>query len=120
MNKKEEMQTQRSKKIRRGDRVIAIAGNHKGSSGTVLLVQGQRVVVQGVNMKSRTLKKSQENPNGKIFKIESPIHVSNVKVVVDDNVPIKLKVSTVERGERQFVYGKNGEQIVYRSVKKPK
>jgi large subunit ribosomal protein L24 len=109
-----------SKKIRKGDRVLAIAGNHKGSSGTVLAVQGDKVVVQGLNMKSRTLKKSQDNPNGRILKIERPIHVSNLAVCLEDNVRIKLKTRHTKGADRELVYEKEGEKIVYRSVKKPK
>lgn len=69
--------------VRKGDQVEVIAGNHRGSSGKVLevLAQKQRVLVEGVRMIKRHLKKSQDNPQGKIAEREGPIHISNVKVL---------------------------------------
>ncbi len=69
--------------VRKGDQVEVIAGNFKGSSGKVLevLARKQRVLVEGVRMIKRHLKKSQDNPQGKIAEREGPIHLSNVKVL---------------------------------------
>ena len=74
--------------VRKGDNVEVISGNFKGSSGKVLevIARKQRVLIEGVRMIKRHLKKSQDNPQGKISEREGPIHISNVKVV--------------ERGER--------------------
>ncbi len=69
--------------VRKGDQVEVIAGNHRGSSGKVLevIARKQRVLIEGVRMIKRHLKKSQDNPQGKIAEREGPIHISNVKVV---------------------------------------
>jgi large subunit ribosomal protein L24 len=69
--------------VRKGDQVEVIAGNHRGSTGKVLevLARKQRVLVEGVRMIKRHLKKSQDNPQGKIAEREGPIHISNVKVL---------------------------------------
>lgn len=69
--------------VHKGDQVEVISGNHKGSSGKVLevLARKQRVLVEGVRMIKRHLKKSQDNPQGKIAEREGPIHISNVKLV---------------------------------------
>ena len=69
--------------VRKGDQVEVIAGNFKGSSGKVLdiMARKQRVVIEGVRMIKRHLKKSQDNPQGKIAEREGPIHISNVKVL---------------------------------------
>ena len=69
--------------VRKGDQVEVIAGNHKGSTGKVLevIARKERVLVEGVRMIKRHLKKSQDNPQGKIAEREGPIHISNVKVV---------------------------------------
>lgn len=66
--------------IKKNDQVIVIAGSHKGKSGKVLeLVPAkQRAVVEGVAMIKRHLKKSQENPQGKIAEREGTVHVSNL------------------------------------------
>ncbi len=69
--------------VRKGDQVEVISGNHKGSTGKVLevIARKERVLVEGIRMIKRHLKKSQDNPQGKIAEREGPIHISNVKVV---------------------------------------
>jgi large subunit ribosomal protein L24 len=66
--------------IKRNDLVVVIAGSHKGKAGKVLEVRAakNRAVVEGVAMIKRHLKKSQENPQGKIAEREGTIHVSNL------------------------------------------
>jgi large subunit ribosomal protein L24 len=69
--------------VKKGDQVEVISGNFRGSSGKVLAVfpEKQRVVVEGVRIIKKHLRKSQDNPNGKIAEREGPIHVSNVKLI---------------------------------------
>jgi len=69
--------------VRNGDSVEVISGNFKGSSGKVLEVMArkQRVLVEGVRMIKKHLRKSQDNPQGKIAEREGPIHISNVRVL---------------------------------------
>lgn len=69
--------------VRKGDQVEVIAGNFKGSSGKVLevLARKQRVLIEGVRLIKKHLRKSQDNPQGKIAEREGPIHISNVKVL---------------------------------------
>ena len=54
-----------SKKIRTGDKVIAIAGNNRGLSGTVLSKQGDKVIVQGLNVRKKHVKPTQANQKGR-------------------------------------------------------
>ena len=74
--------------VRKGDNVEVITGNFRGSSGKVLevIARKQRVLIEGVRLIKKHLKKSQDNPQGKIAEREGPIHISNVRVL--------------ERGER--------------------
>lgn len=70
-------------RVRKGDRVVVIAGNEKGKSGTILRVlpARERVVVEGVNLVYRHVKKSQQNPQGGRVQREAPIHISNVALM---------------------------------------
>ena len=70
-------------KIKSGDTVKVIAGDHKGSEGKVvkILKDKDRVVVEGVNMVSKHTKPSAANPQGGIIKKEAPLHISNVALV---------------------------------------
>ena len=69
-------------KIRKGDRVIVLAGKDKGREGEVVksLPKDGKVVVSGVNMIARHTKPSQADPEGGIKRREAPIHVSNVAI----------------------------------------
>ena len=66
--------------IKRNDQVVVIAGSHKGKSGKVLEIRPakNRVVVEGVAMMKRHLKKSEQNPQGAIVEREGTVHVSNL------------------------------------------
>ena len=73
----------RTKKMRTGDRVIAIAGNEKGRDGVIKSFHDDRAVVQGLNMRKKHIKKTQEAPKGRIVEMEKSIHVSNLKLYVE-------------------------------------
>ena len=70
-------------KIKRGDKVVVIAGKDKGKTGKVLktLRKKDKVIVEGLNLVKKHQKPNNANENGGIFDIEAPIHVSNVKKV---------------------------------------
>jgi large subunit ribosomal protein L24 len=69
--------------VKKGDEVEVISGNFKGSSGKILevLPSKQRVLVEGVRIIKKHLRKSDDNPQGKIAEREGPIHISNVKLI---------------------------------------
>jgi large subunit ribosomal protein L24 len=69
--------------VHKGDHVEVISGNFRGSSGKVLevLARKERVLIEGVRMIKRHLRKSQDRPQGTIAEREGPIHISNVKVL---------------------------------------
>ena len=69
--------------IKRDDQVIVLAGSDKGRSGKVLkvLVDKERVLVDGINLVSKSTKPTAANPQGGIVKQEAPIHISNVSLI---------------------------------------
>ena len=69
--------------IKRDDQVIVLAGSDKGRSGKVLkvLVDKERVLVDGINLVSKSTKPTAANPQGGIVKQEAPIHNSNVSLI---------------------------------------
>jgi large subunit ribosomal protein L24 len=69
--------------VKKGDEVEVISGNFKGSSGKILevLPAKQRVLIEGVRIIKKHLRKSQDNPQGKIAEREGPIHISNVRLI---------------------------------------
>jgi large subunit ribosomal protein L24 len=79
--------------VKKGDQVEVIAGNFKGSSGKILevLPRKQRVLVEGVRLIKKHLRKSQDNPTGKIAEREGPIHISNVRLIESEKGEKKKK-----------------------------
>jgi len=69
--------------VHAGDIVKVISGNHRGSEGKILQVNRAKsqVVIEGVRMIKKHVKRSQEQPNGAIIEREGPIHLSNVKLL---------------------------------------
>jgi large subunit ribosomal protein L24 len=66
--------------VKRGDEVVVIAGTEKGRRGKIIHVatDKQRVIVEGVKMIKRHMRKSQQHPQGAIVEREGSIHLSNV------------------------------------------
>lgn len=67
-----------SKTIRKGDRVLVIAGNDRGKTGEVLSKSEERVLVQGINVRKKHMKRTQQTQGGRVIEMEVPIHISNV------------------------------------------
>ncbi|MBK9284014.1 MAG: 50S ribosomal protein L24 [Sphingobacteriaceae bacterium] len=70
-------------KLKKGDTVKVISGESKGSSGKIIFIdtKTQRVIVEGVNMISKSEKPNAKNTNGGIVKKEGAIHISNLMFV---------------------------------------
>jgi len=87
-------------KIKRGDKVVVIAGKDLGREGKVLHIDRSenRLVVEGVNMMTKHQKSNRTNQTGGIIRREAPIHVSNVMYLHRDKptrIGYKLEVSEV-------------------------
>ena len=69
--------------VKKGDQVEVISGNYRGSTGKILqvLTRKDRVLIEGVRLIKKHLRKSQDNPSGSIAEREGPIHISNVRLV---------------------------------------
>ena len=99
--------------IKKGDTVIVLAGKDKGKKGNVqkVLVEDQRVIVEGINMVSKSAKPSAKNPQGGIVKQEAPIHVSNVSLI-DPKSGKATRVSIKHEGKNVVrIAKKSGEEI---------
>lgn len=88
--------------VKKGDNVQVISGNYRGSSGKILQVlpKKQRVLIEGVRIIKRHLRKSQDNPQGKIAEREGPIHISNVRLI--EKTDKKAKGSKKEAKEKKL------------------
>lgn len=98
--------------IRSGDSVIVTSGNDKGAVGEVLKVMPseERVIVQGVNIRAKHIKPTQQNPQGGILRREMPIHISNVSPVVDGK-PSRVRFETRDDGTKVRIAVRNGAEL---------
>ena len=88
--------------VKKGDEVEVISGNFKGSSGKILelIPSKQRVLIEGVRIIKKHLRKSQDNPQGKIAEREGPIHISNVKLI-EKKAEKKTKTKPKKEAEKK-------------------
>lgn len=107
-----------NKYIRKGDKVIAIAGNNRGQTGTVISRSDNKAVVQGMNIRKKHVKRTQAQPKGAIVELEKPIHISNLRLCVSEETPVKLKLRTNSHGEKELYYRDGERDVVHRSIKK--
>jgi large subunit ribosomal protein L24 len=99
-------------KIKKGDRVIVLAGKDKGRQGEVSRVwpKDERVLVSGLNLVKRHTAPSQTNPQGGIVNKEAPLHVSNVACVDSKGKP--TRVGFRMEGDKKVRFAKTtGETI---------
>jgi large subunit ribosomal protein L24 len=100
--------------VKKGDKVVVIAGKDKSKTGTVLAVfpKEQRVIVEGVNIVKRHTKPNPLNPEGGIIEKEAPIHVSNVQLAdPKTGQPTRVGYKFLEDGTKVRYAKKSGEVI---------
>ena len=100
--------------IVKGDRVRVIRGNDRDMEGTVLRVhpESDRVVVEGVNMRTHHQRPSQNNPDGGIATYEEPIHISNVMLIDPaTGEPSRVRARLESDGTKERISVKSGNPI---------
>ena len=99
-------------KIKKGDRVIVLAGKDKGRQGQITKVfpKEERVIVAGLNMVQRHTKATQGDPQGGIKTKEAPLHVSNVAIVDSKGKPTRVGFK-IEGDKKVRVAKTTGEVI---------
>ena len=100
-------------KVKKGDKVVVLAGRDKGKQGEILKVMpsDNRVIVQGVNMTTRHVRPSAQSQGG-IEQKESAIHVSNVAHVdPKSGSATRVGYRTLEDG-RKVRYAKASGEVI--------
>jgi len=101
-------------RLRKGDTVQVISGKDKGKTGEVLrtLPYENRVVVQGVNLRTRHVKPTQEGESGRIVTEEATLHASNVMLYsTSQKVASRVEMVTEKDGTKKRRLKKTGEVI---------
>ena len=100
-------------KIKSGDTVRVIAGDHKGAEGKVVRVlrEKNKAIVEGVNMVSKHTKPSAKNPQGGIVKKEAHIHISNI-ALVDPKSKETTRTGVRTEGDKKVRFSKKSNQVL--------
>jgi large subunit ribosomal protein L24 len=101
-------------RLRKGDNVIVISGKYKGKKGKILrlMLEDEKVVVEGVNIIKRHLKPTPKSPQGGILEREAPIYASKVMPVdPKSGKGTRVRVGKDDKGHKIRV-STSGEEIV--------
>jgi len=100
--------------VRKGDIVFVRSGADKGKTGEVLrtLPNENRVVVQGINLRTRHVKPTQEGETGRIVTEEASLHASNVMLYsTASKVASRVEIVVQEDGSKKRRLKKTGELL---------
>ena len=99
-------------KIKTGDTVKVIAGDHKGSEGKVLQVlkENNKAIVEGVNMVKKHTKPSAQNPQGGITEKEAAIHISNLSLLTGKGET--TRVGYRMDGDNKVRFSKKSNEVI--------
>lgn len=100
-------------KIRKGDRVVVLAGKDKGKEGVVTraIPKADKVVVEGVNVAQRHTKPTKAMEQGGILAIDMPIHISNVALLDPDGKPTRVGYRIDSDGTKTRISRRTGADL---------
>ena len=100
--------------LRRGDTVQVLSGSEKSKRGKVLRVDRAtgKVIIQGINLCYKHMKRSQKYPQGGRIQKEAAVNISNVMLVDPDlDRPVRVRAGKNSEGKKIRVSAKSGEEI---------
>lgn len=99
-------------KLKNGDKVRVIAGDHKGTEGKIvtLIREKNKAIVSGVNVVKRHTKPNAQNPQGGIIEKEAPIAISNLSLLTAEGQTTRIGYR-MEEGKKVRVSRKTNEAI---------
>lgn len=79
-------------KLKKNDQVVVISGKEKGKTGRILKIdtKSNRVLVEGVNMVKKAVRKKSQNDRGGIIEVEASLHLSNVQILDKNGKPTRI------------------------------
>ena len=100
-------------KVKTGDTVKVIAGDHKGTTGKITRVyrEKNKAIVEGVNMVSKHTKPSAKSPQGGIVKKEALIQISNVSLI-DPKTKEVTRTGVRIEGDKKVRFSKKSNQVL--------
>ncbi len=100
-------------KLKVNDNVVVVSGADRGKRGKILKIDANssRVIVEGINKKTKYLRATQENPQGGMVNIEFPIHISNVMLFCEKSKkPTRVGIEITDKSKNR-ISKKSGKSI---------
>jgi large subunit ribosomal protein L24 len=106
--------TQKKLHIKKGDNVMVISGDYKGTQGKVLEVDAgkYRAIVEGIAMVSKHTRPDAKNPKGGIVKKESFVNLSNLMVVDNTGKATRISRKVDEKSGKKVRVSKNSGEVI--------
>lgn len=99
-------------RLKAGDEVVVTAGAEKGKTGKVLSIGDERVTVQGVNLRYKHIKRSQQYPQGGRIQKEVSVHASNVMLLdPSSGKPTRIRMGQDDSGKKVRISVRSGKPI---------
>ena len=101
-------------KLKKGDKVLVIAGKNRGETGTIarVLPKEDRVLLDGINVVKRHRRATRQGGKGQIVEKPMPLHASNVMLVdPKSGKRTRIHITRDEKGNRVRVATKSGQTI---------
>ncbi len=105
--------TKNKMKFKKGDLVLVIAGKDKGKKGHIVkaMPSTMKIIVEGINVMSKRIKPTMENPKPSVIQVEHPIHSSNVSHI-DPRTSLRTKIGYKFEDDKKVRFSKRtGENI---------
>lgn len=101
-----------STKLKKNDQVMVIAGKEKGKVGKILRIDTKtsRVLIEGVNLVKKAVRKKNANDRGGIIEVEATIHISNVQIVDKSGKPTRITYK-IEGDDKVRVAANTGDKL---------
>lgn len=98
--------------VKKGDQVIVTSGSHKGKTGRIkeVLTKHDRVIIEGLNLRTKHIRPSRTSPQGGIITREAGIHISNVSPVVEGK-PTRVRFVVKKDGSKVRVAARGGAEL---------
>jgi len=99
-------------KIKTGDTVRVISGDHKGTEGKILkiLTDKNKAIVEGVNMVKKHMKPDAKNPQGGIVEKEGSIQISNLSLITAKGETTRIGYRM--EGDKKMRFAKKSNQVI--------
>lgn len=101
-----------STKLKKNDQVMVISGKDKGRTGRILSIDLKkgRVIVEGLNMVKKAIRRKSQEDRGGIMEIEGSIHISNVMLVDKTGKPTRVGYK-FDKNQKTRVSVRTGEEL---------